>query len=97
MILNFSAYFGEVIRAGIDSIPKGQIEASKALCLNNRQRFMDIVLPQALANVYPSLTSQFIFLFLTTGLISEIGVEELTWSGRFIAIEVSVTSKSSLC
>ena len=85
MVLNFSAYFGEVIRAGIDSIHKGQIEASKALCLNNRQRFMDIVLPQALANVYPSLTSQFIFLFLTTGLISEIGVEELTWSGRFIA------------
>ena len=35
--------------------------------------------------MYPSLTSQFIFLFLTTGLISEIGVEDLTWSGRFIA------------
>jgi len=35
--------------------------------------------------VYPSMVSQFVFLFLTTGIISEIGVEELTWSGRFIA------------
>jgi len=45
----------------------------------------DIVLPQAIAKVYPSLTSQFIFLFLTTGLISEIGVEDLTWAGRFVS------------
>lgn len=85
MTLNFSAYFAEVIRAGVDSIPKGQIEASLSLCLNKRHTFFDIVLPQALSNVYPSLTSQFIFLFLTTGLISEIGVEDLTWSGRYIA------------
>jgi len=53
--------------------------------MTKSQTFFDIILPQALANVYPSLTSQFIFLFLTTGLISEIGVEELTWSGRYIA------------
>ena len=85
MVLNFSAYFAEVLRAGIESVKKGQIEAAQSLCLTRRQIFVDIVLPQALANVYPSLTSQFVFLFLTTGLISEIGVEDLTWSGRYIA------------
>lgn len=85
LILNFSAYFAEIVRAGLDSLGRGQIEAGLALNLNARQRFFLIVLPQALANVYPSLVSQFVFLFLTTGIISEIGVEELTWSGRFIA------------
>lgn len=83
--LNFSAYFAEIIRSGIASIDKGQLEASKSLCLTKRQTFFDIVLPQALVKVYPSLTSQFIFLFLTTGLISEISVEDLTWAGRYIA------------
>ena len=85
IVLNFSAYFAEVLRAGIESVQRGQIEAAHALCLTRRQTFFDIVLPQAFANVWPSLTSQFVFLFLTTGLISEIGVEDLTWSGRYIA------------
>ena len=85
IVLNFSAYFAEVLRSGIESIHHNQIEAAKSLCMTKSQTFFDIILPQALANVYPSLTSQFIFLFLTTGLISEIGVEELTWSGRYIA------------
>lgn len=83
--LNFSAYFAEIIRSGINSIPKGQIEAAQSLGMTKAYTIKDIVLPQALAKVYPSLTSQFIFLFLTTGLISEIGVEDLTWAGRFIA------------
>jgi len=83
--LNFSAYYAEIVRAGLDNLPAGQAEASRALSLSKRQIFFLISLPQALAQVYPSLVSQFIFLFLTTGIISEIGIEELTWSGRFIA------------
>lgn len=83
--LNFSAYFSEIVRSGIESIDKGQLEASTSLCLTKRQTLFDIILPQALVKVYPSLTSQFIFLFLTTGLVSEISVEDLTWAGRFIA------------
>jgi polar amino acid transport system permease protein len=85
LVLNFSAYYSEIIRAGLDSIDRGQIEAALALNLTAPQRFFRIVLPQALAKVYPSLVSQFIFLYLTTGIISEVGIEELTWSGRFIA------------
>ena len=83
--LNFSAYFAEIVRSGIDTIDKGQLEAAKSLCFSKRQTLIDIILPQALVKVYPSLTSQFVFLFLTTGLVSEISVEDLTWAGRFIS------------
>jgi len=83
--LNFSAYYSEIIRAGLDNLDEGQTEAAFALNLPAAARFFKIVLPQAIAQVYPSLVSQFVFLFLTTGIISEIGIEELTWSGRFIA------------
>lgn len=83
--LNFSAYYAEIIRAGLENIQSGQNEAARALSLSNTQSYFLISLPQAIAKVYPSLVSQFIFLFLTTGIISEIGIEELTWSGRFIA------------
>jgi polar amino acid transport system permease protein len=85
LTLNFSAYYSEIIRAGLDSVDKGQLEAAQVLNLSVKDRFFRIVLPQALAKVYPSLVSQFVFLFLTTGIISEVGIEELTWSGRFIA------------
>ena len=84
LTLNFSAYFAEIIRSGLIAIPKGQLEAASALGLSRRVRFTRIVFPQVIANVYPSLTSQFIFLFLTTGVISEIGVEDLTHAGVFI-------------
>jgi len=85
IVLNFSAYFGEVTRAGIEAVPDGQSEGAHSLGMSKRQTVFDVVLPQALASVYPSLTSQFVFLFLTTGLISEIGVRDLTWAGRFVA------------
>ncbi len=85
MTLNFSAYFAEVIRAGMNGVKPGQYEAAASLSLTRWQSLQYVILPQALANVLPSISSQFIFLFLTTGLISEIGVEELTWSGRFVA------------
>jgi polar amino acid transport system permease protein len=85
LALNFSAYYSEIIRAGLDNLGQGQHEAAYSLSLSKIQSFFLIVLPQAINNIYPSLVSQFVFLFLTTGIISEIGVEELTWSGRFIA------------
>lgn len=84
LTLNFSAYFAEILRAGLVAIPKGQVEAATALGLKPHLRFTKVIFPQVFANVYPSLTSQFIFLFLTTGVISEIGVEDLTHAGVFI-------------
>ncbi len=84
LTLNFSAYFAEILRAGFQSIPAGQHEAAKALGVPRWVAFLKVEFPQAVSGMYPSLTSQFIFLFLTTGVISEIGVEELTHAGVFI-------------
>jgi polar amino acid transport system permease protein len=82
--LNFSAYFAEILRSGFQSIPQGQHEAAASLGLSPWLKLRKVILPQVLSSVYPSLTSQFIFLFLTTGVISEIGVEDLTHAGVFI-------------
>lgn len=84
LMLNFSAYFAEIIRAGLASVPSGQSEAAKALGMRSRLTFFRIILPQAIAKMYPSLNSQFIFLFLTTGIIAQIGVTDLTNAGLFI-------------
>ena len=82
--LNFSAYFAEILRAGFEDVRKGQIEAANSLGLPKMLIFVKIIFPQALCMVYPALNSQFIFLFLTTGIISEIGVKELTQAGVYI-------------
>lgn len=83
--LNFSAYYAEIVRAGLGNVDSGQFDASKSLAISRFNTFFLVVMPQAMAKVYPSLVSQFVFLFLTTGIISELGIQELTWSGRFIA------------
>lgn len=84
LVLNFSAYFSEILRAGYGTVADGQREAAAALGLSGALIFFKIILPQAVARMYPSLASQFIFLFLTTGVISEIGVNDLTQAGKFI-------------
>ncbi len=84
LVLNFSAYFSEILRAGYGTVGAGQSEAASALGLGKLLIFFKIVLPQAVAKMYPSLASQFIFLFLTTGVIAEIGVNDLTQAGKFI-------------
>lgn len=84
LTLNFSAYFSEILRAGFQEINNGQNEAAKALGIPRWIIFYKIIFPQAVSKVFPSLSSQFIFLFLTTGIISEIGVVDLTQAGIFI-------------
>lgn len=84
LTLNFSAYFSEILRAGFATVDRGQHEAATALGLKRPQIFAKVVIPQAVAQMFPSLNSQFIFLFLTTGVISEIGVPDLTQAGLYI-------------
>lgn len=84
LTLNFSAYFSEILRAGFLAIPDGQKEAASALGISSTVSFWKITFPQAVANMSPALNSQYIFLFLTTGVIAEIGVEDLTSAGLFI-------------
>jgi polar amino acid transport system permease protein len=84
LTLNFSAYFSEILRAGFSTVAQGQFEAARALGMRPFLIFRKIVLPQAIARMFPSLSGQFVFLFLTTGIIAEIGVNDLTQAGKFI-------------
>jgi polar amino acid transport system permease protein len=78
MVVNVGAYATEIIRAGIESINKGQIEAGMALGMRWMQVFRYIILKPALRTVYPALTSQFILLMLSSSIVSAISAEELT-------------------
>lgn len=81
LVVNVGAYGTEIIRAGIESIPRGQIEAGKALGLNPVQIFRYVVMKPALRNIYPSLTSQFIYLMLTSSVVSVISANDLASAG----------------
>jgi len=76
--LNGGAYAIEIIRGGVDAIPKGQVEAGLALGLHRAQILRHIILKPALRAVYPSLTSQFVMLTLTTSVCTSIAAYELT-------------------
>lgn len=78
LVLNNAAYIGEIIRAGLAGTPRGQVEAAKSLALRPWQILAFIVLPPALARVYPALVSQNVLLMLSTGITSAIGAQELT-------------------
>ncbi len=84
LTLNFSAYFSEIVWAGLKTVNKGQIEAAKSMGLPRWKILWTILLPQAIAKMFPSLNAQFVFLFLTTGIMSEISVMDLTYAGVFI-------------
>lgn len=78
LAINFGAYGTEIVRAGIESIPKGQIEAGRALGLRPLQIFRHIVLKPSIQAIYPALTSQFILLMLYSSVCSTISATELT-------------------
>ena len=84
MTINVGAYGTEIIRAGIESIPKGQVEAAQVLGLRPLQVFRLVILRQALIAIYPALASQFILLMLGTSIVSAISVEELTATANSI-------------
>lgn len=85
--LNGGAYAIEIIRGGVESIPKGQTEAGLALGLHKHEVFRFIVLKPALRAIYPSLSSQFILLTLTTAICTSISAYELTSAGQRIEAE----------
>lgn len=81
LVINVGAYGTEIIRAGIESIPQGQIEAGRALGLSPVQIFRHVIMKPALRNIYPSLTSQFIYLMLTSSVVSVISANDLASAG----------------
>ncbi|MCM2504883.1 amino acid ABC transporter permease [Aureimonas altamirensis] len=84
LVVNVGAYATEIIRAGIESIQKGQVEAGVALGLSRPQIFRYIVIKPALRTVYPALTSQFIYLMLNTSVVSVISATDLAAAGNDI-------------
>ena len=79
------AYIGEIVRAGIQSVPRGQVDAATASGLNYIQMMWSIILPQAIRNIIPSLVTQFIVLFKDTSLASIIGVMDLTKAAQTVS------------
>ncbi|UJF27292.1 amino acid ABC transporter permease [Planococcus sp. 107-1] len=83
--INAGAYFSEIIRAGIQSIDKGQTEAARSLGLNATQNMRFIILPQAFRRMLPTITNQAIISLKDTSLLSVIGIADLTQEGRIQA------------
>lgn len=82
--VNFGAYATEIVRAGVESIQKGQIEAGMALGFKPLPIFRHIIIVPALATVYPALVGQIILAVLFTSVVSQIATEDLTFAGDYL-------------
>lgn len=78
LAINFGGYATEIIRSGVDAVPRGQIEAGRALGLSSLRIFRHVILFQAMRTAWPSLASQFVLLLLGSSIVSAISAEELT-------------------
>ena len=87
LTINVSAYTTEIVRAGIESVHKGQLEAASCLGLSRWHVLIYVVLPQAVERMYPALVSQFVLMMLATSIMSQISAEELTAIGYRIQSE----------
>jgi len=85
LAMNCGAYMAEIIRAGIQSIDKGQMEASRSLGLNYQITMKKVILPQAFRVMIPSIINQFIITLKDTSILSVIGYPELTNMGKTIS------------
>ena len=85
LAMNCGAYMAEIIRAGIQSVDKGQMEASRSLGLSYAKSMRLVILPQAIRTMVPSIINQFIITLKDTSILSVIGFPELTNMGKTIA------------
>lgn len=82
--INSSAYVAEVIRGGINSVDKGQMEAARSLGLTKKQAMKTIIIPQAIKNIIPALGNEFIALIKETSIVLTVGVADLTYKANVI-------------
>ena len=82
--LNSAAYVAEIIRSGIQSIDKGQTEASRSLGMSSGQTMRYIILPQAVKNILPTLGNEFVTLIKETSVASTIGVADLMYASKIV-------------
>lgn len=85
LTIGYSAFIGEVFRAGIQSVDKGQVEAAKSLGLSRFQRFRLVVLPQAVRVILPPLGNDFVAMVKDSSLVSVLGVQDITQLGKVYA------------
>jgi polar amino acid transport system permease protein len=98
MVINLGAYAAEIVRAGIEGTPRGQIEAARSLALNEWQVFTRVVLPPALGRVWPAMVSQIVIVMLGSAVCGQIAAQELSYqtnliqSRTFRAFETIITA-----
>lgn len=89
MVLNYGAYFGEIFRAGILSIDKGQFEASEVLGLSKKDTLFRIIMPQALKRIFPPVANEVVTLVKDTALIYVVGLDELLKIAKIASNRIS--------
>ena len=84
MVFNLGGYAAEIVRAGIEGTPRGQLEAARSLALNEFQVFTRVVLQPALARVWPAMTSQIVIVMLGSAVCGQIAAQELSYQANLI-------------
>jgi polar amino acid transport system permease protein len=84
MTINLGAYSTEIIRAGIEAVPKGHIEAGVSLAMSKWEVLRHVVLKQAFQKIYPALASQIIIVMLGSAVVSQISAQDLTYAANFV-------------
>jgi polar amino acid transport system permease protein len=84
MVVNLGAYSTEIIRAGIEAVPKGHLEAGSSLAMTRLEVLRYVVLRQAFSKVWPALSSQIIIVMLGSAVVSQISAQDLTYAANFI-------------
>ncbi|HDF0640575.1 TPA: ABC transporter permease subunit [Staphylococcus aureus] len=84
LVINSSAYIAEIIRAGINAVDKGQMEAARSLGLNYRQTMKSVIMPQAIKNILPALGNEFVTLIKESSIVSTTGVGEIMFNAQVV-------------
>ena len=84
MTLNLGAYAAEIVRAGIESTPRGQLEAARSLAMTEGQVFRKVVLPPSLGRVWPAMVSQIVIVMLGSAVCGQISTPELSYAANLI-------------
>jgi len=84
LALNSAAYISEIIRAGIDAVDKGQMEAARSLGMNQSLAMLNVVIPQAFKNILPALGNEFVSVIKESSQVSVIGVAELMYNAGVV-------------
>jgi amine acid ABC transporter, permease protein, 3-TM region, His/Glu/Gln/Arg/opine family len=94
--ITYGAYMAEVYRAGIEAVPRGQMEAARSLGMNHRQAMRNVIVPQAVRKVFAPLLNDFVALMKDTTLVSVIALNEVVLIGRNIQSETYNSSALTL-